>query len=185
MDGAKLDSGGGVFSGSTKSILKSRTLWLNVGMAVVAIAGVMLDGGLVPEKYLAHVTAAFAIANVILRLLTNQPVHFARPKSAKEQADALRNAIEAARRNAGVGQSAVGEAADSAQETASAKDADGFYLSAPAGESAQLIADKEDSTTEIRSEDVLVDFAEISPPQASPPNARDAGSSSRKESSNG
>lgn len=183
--GEKLD--GGVFSVSTKSILKSRTLWLNVGMAVVAIAGVMLDGGLVPEKYLAHVTAAFAIANVILRLLTNQPVHFARPRSAKEQADALKNAIEAARKNAGIEQEpwpAEGGI------TENAKDAEGFYLSPPAGQSSQSLAEKEDSTIDIPAEDILPDFTETSQPQssqsqASPPQAKPADSSSRKESDNG
>lgn len=194
MDGERLDGGGGVdvlgvevgggggvdFSQATKSILKSRTLWLNVGMAVVAIAGVMLDGGLVPEKYLAHVTAAFAIANVILRLVTNQPVHFARPKNAKEQADALKNAIEAARKNAGIGQGPVEGESGSGAGSASSKDADGFYLFPPAGQSAQSLLDKEDSTIDIPSEDVLPDFSEISPPQAKP-----ADPSSRKESSHG
>lgn len=181
MDGEKLDGGGGgVFSASTKSILKSRTLWLNVGMAVVAIAGVMLDGGLVPEKYLAHVTAAFAIANVILRLLTNQPVHFARPKSAKEQADALKNAIEAARKNAGIGQSPAEGEPGAGVELVSAKDAEGFYLSPPAVQSAQSLLDKEDSTIDIPAEDILPDFTGISQPQANPTD-----SISNKESSRG
>lgn len=76
----------------SKSLLKSRTFWLNVALAVVSIAGLLLDHGIIPERYLSAVSVVFAVANILLRIATNQPVHV-KPAGAKAAADELRDAI--------------------------------------------------------------------------------------------
>jgi hypothetical protein len=82
----------------SKSLLKSRTFWLNVALAVVSIAGLLLDHGVIPERYLSVVSIVFAIANILLRVATNQPVHVS-PAGAKAAADELRDAINKAEEN--------------------------------------------------------------------------------------
>lgn len=79
----------------SKSLLKSRTFWLNVALAVVSIAGLLLDHGVIPERYLSVVSIVFAVANILLRVATNQPVHVS-PAGAKAAADELRDAISKA-----------------------------------------------------------------------------------------
>lgn len=79
----------------SKSLLKSRTFWLNVALAVVSIAGLLLDHGVIPERYLSVVSIVFAVANILLRVATNQPVHVS-PAGAKAAADELRDAINKA-----------------------------------------------------------------------------------------
>ena len=48
-----------------KSILKSKSFWLNV------LGGAAAYGGLLPPKY---ATPVMAVANIGVRFLTNQPV---------------------------------------------------------------------------------------------------------------
>jgi hypothetical protein len=55
-----------------KSIFSSRTFWTNALGGVIAGAG--LATGVVPPKYAPAVVATGAISNIILRLLTSQPI---------------------------------------------------------------------------------------------------------------
>jgi len=57
-----------------KPILKSKTLWVNV----IAILGIILNGlygiGLDAETQAVLVTSVLALANIILRFFTSQPI---------------------------------------------------------------------------------------------------------------
>lgn len=59
----------------SKSVVKSKTVWINVLGGIAAVAGTV--GGVIPANKAPYVMAAGAIANVILRLLTSQPVSVA------------------------------------------------------------------------------------------------------------
>ncbi len=55
-----------------KSIWKSKTFYTNILMGVVGGAGLATD--VIPPKYAPAVVATGAIANVLLRLLTNTAI---------------------------------------------------------------------------------------------------------------
>lgn len=55
-----------------KSLLTSKTFLVNLFGAITAITGTLT--GVIPPKYSSYVIAAGAIANIGLRLVTNQPV---------------------------------------------------------------------------------------------------------------
>ncbi len=56
----------------TKSILASKTFWSNVLGGIAAGSG--LATGVIPPKYAPAVVATGAIANILLRLVTKQPI---------------------------------------------------------------------------------------------------------------
>ncbi len=55
-----------------KSILSSRTFWLNSLGALAAAS--TLANGTIPAKYAPAVVAVGGISNIILRFLTSQPI---------------------------------------------------------------------------------------------------------------
>lgn len=57
---------------NTKHILKSKTFWINLLMAIAVIIPELVDLGFnIPAKWSG---LAIVVVNLILRLLTNQPV---------------------------------------------------------------------------------------------------------------
>ncbi len=56
-----------------KSIFASKTFWVNALGGIATTSG--LATGYIPPKYAPAVVATGAIANVLLRLLTNQPIN--------------------------------------------------------------------------------------------------------------
>lgn len=58
----------------TKSIFKSRTFWINVILAVVAIAGTPEVTSLLGPSGLKYLMAAQSVGNIVLRYFTTQPV---------------------------------------------------------------------------------------------------------------
>lgn len=57
---------------NAKSIFLSKTFWVNVITVFVSIAG--YASGMVPPEWQAFLLPAVAIANIVLRAITNQPV---------------------------------------------------------------------------------------------------------------
>ena len=57
---------------NTKSLFVSKTFWANVLGGVVSVAG--LASKTIAPEYAPYIVAAGAIANVLLRLITNQGV---------------------------------------------------------------------------------------------------------------
>lgn len=62
----------------TKSILNSKTFWINLLMAVAVILPELVDLGFnIPAKWSG---LAIVVVNLILRLLTTTPVHIKKKK---------------------------------------------------------------------------------------------------------
>ncbi len=59
-------------TGGGKSILASKTFWLNTLGGIAA--GAATYGGYVPPKYAPAVIAVGSISNILLRLITKQPI---------------------------------------------------------------------------------------------------------------
>lgn len=62
-----------------KSVLESKTMWANSGVVVVTICTFLvnyLTTGSVPDQWLPYVPAIIAVANLVLRLMSTQPVTF-------------------------------------------------------------------------------------------------------------
>jgi hypothetical protein len=55
-----------------KSIFASKTFWVNALGGIVTTSG--LASGYIPPKYAPAVVATGTIANILLRLVTNQPI---------------------------------------------------------------------------------------------------------------
>lgn len=59
----------------SKHWLTSKTLWVNIIAGVAAVSTAFgLDLGLTPETQTAIVGGIMAVANIVLRLVTKQPV---------------------------------------------------------------------------------------------------------------
>lgn len=66
-----------------KSILQSKTIWANASVVVVTLLTFLvnyLTTGSVPEAWLPYVPAIVAVANLVLRFFTTQPIDVG-PKS--------------------------------------------------------------------------------------------------------
>ena len=61
----------------TKSIFLSKTFWLNAVSAVIAVGGSL--SGILPDQYDKYVLGAVSLANILLRLITSEGVHVAKP----------------------------------------------------------------------------------------------------------
>ena len=61
---------------TAKTIFKSKTFWLNLVAALLALGDQLAGTGLIPLEYL---TPAMAILNIVLRLITHQPVTIGTP----------------------------------------------------------------------------------------------------------
>lgn len=55
-----------------KSLITSRTFWVNALTLAISFGGYLT--GIVPAEFSPYVAAGLAIANVVLRLITNQPI---------------------------------------------------------------------------------------------------------------
>lgn len=55
-----------------KSLLTSKTFWANLLGAGIQIAGIA--SGALPDKYAVYTIAAQGILNILLRLVTDQPI---------------------------------------------------------------------------------------------------------------
>lgn len=55
-----------------KSIFHSKTFWVNLLGGIASVAGTA--SGVIPPHYVPVVMAAGGIANILLRLVTSQPV---------------------------------------------------------------------------------------------------------------
>lgn len=66
------DTTGAIINVSVKPWYTSKTVWLNVISAVIALGGSVQ--GAVPPQWLPLIGLAVGIGNVILRFLTNQPI---------------------------------------------------------------------------------------------------------------
>jgi hypothetical protein len=65
-----------------KWFLNSKTLWFNLLAFAVAVASNFGFAGFTPDAHLAeYITVAVAVINIILRLVTTQPLTFNRAKS--------------------------------------------------------------------------------------------------------
>ena len=63
----------------SKSIFASKTFWANLLGGLLQVIG--LASGAIPPQYAPYLAAAQGILNIILRLLTNQPVHIVTPQT--------------------------------------------------------------------------------------------------------
>lgn len=61
----------------SKSVLNSKTIYLNVALAIVAVAQHYFGVQLAPEEVQIVVAA---LANIAVRLITKEPVHILPPK---------------------------------------------------------------------------------------------------------
>lgn len=61
---------------TVKSIFKSKTLWANVLAGVVALATSVTNSDLIADnpEYAAYAATGMAVLNLLLRLVTKQPV---------------------------------------------------------------------------------------------------------------
>lgn len=60
---------------------QSKTFWLNLVAIVVAVGYYLLDTpGIVPAQYVSYVVAGLGAANLVLRMVTNQPLTLTRKK---------------------------------------------------------------------------------------------------------
>jgi hypothetical protein len=58
-----------------KSLINSKTFWINALTLVITAGGAL--SGVIPPEYQAFVAGGLAIANIILRTITNQPINSA------------------------------------------------------------------------------------------------------------
>ncbi len=63
----------------SKSLFASKTFWINLLAGFVGVAGEA--SGLIPAAYAPYIAAAVGIANIILRLVSNGPVHVVTPQT--------------------------------------------------------------------------------------------------------
>jgi uncharacterized membrane protein len=76
-----------------KWILGSKVFWFNVLAGVVAVAQAFGFAGFTPDPSVAeYVTVAVAVINIILRLVTTQPVCLSRPAKTITFGDVKRKA---------------------------------------------------------------------------------------------
>ena len=57
---------------NTKSLFQSRTFWVNLLGGIGSVTGMV--SGFIPPSVAPYVMGAGAIANILLRLVTSQPV---------------------------------------------------------------------------------------------------------------
>ena len=58
----------------TKSLLESKTLWLNVAAIIIALLAMPEVVGILPVTWLPYIAAITAVLNVIVRMYTTQPI---------------------------------------------------------------------------------------------------------------
>lgn len=61
----------------SKSLFTSKTFWVNLLTGIVTVAGEY--SGIIPPAWAPYIAAAVGVANIVLRLLTNTPVHVTTP----------------------------------------------------------------------------------------------------------
>ncbi len=66
----------------TKPWYESKTVWLNALAILVAVGYYLLDQpGVVPAQYLVYATAIIGALNLVLRMLTTQPIELRKKPS--------------------------------------------------------------------------------------------------------
>lgn len=68
----------------SKSLFTSKTFWVNLLAGFVGVAGEA--SGVIPAAYAPYIAAAVGIANIILRLVSNGPVHVVTPVTVSQAA---------------------------------------------------------------------------------------------------
>lgn len=62
-------------TGEAKMWYTSKVFWLNLVAIVVAVGYYLMDTpGIVPATYVTYVAAGLGAANLVLRMVTNQPI---------------------------------------------------------------------------------------------------------------
>jgi len=57
-----------------KGLLRSKTFWVNLLTALVTIGGTVSGISFFPESFVPYLAGGLAIANIFLRMLTDQPI---------------------------------------------------------------------------------------------------------------
>ena len=57
-----------------KSLLQSKTFWVNLGVFLVAVLGSPAVTGIIPATAMPYILALVAAVNIALRMVTTQPV---------------------------------------------------------------------------------------------------------------
>lgn len=84
----------------SKHLLKSRTFWLNAALVLASILGILLEGDVLPPHIVPWVAAIAAVANIVLRAVTSQPVRFRRISRDKSSTTASVHEVGEAAANA-------------------------------------------------------------------------------------
>jgi hypothetical protein len=55
-----------------KTLIESKTFWVNLLTGAIAVGGYLT--GVIPAQYQPYLIGGLAIANIVLRLITGQPI---------------------------------------------------------------------------------------------------------------
>lgn len=56
----------------TKSLIGSKTFWVNALTLIISVGGTI--AGVIPPDFQPYIVGGLAIANVVLRIITGQPI---------------------------------------------------------------------------------------------------------------
>lgn len=82
----------------SKSLFASKTFWINLLSGIVTVSGEA--SGIIPPAWSPYIAAAVGVANILLRLISNGPVHVTTPQVV-EQTSASAPLIKSANPQAG------------------------------------------------------------------------------------
>ncbi len=55
-----------------KSLVESKTFWVNALTLIISVGGTL--AGAIPPQFQPYVVAGLAVANIVLRLISGQPI---------------------------------------------------------------------------------------------------------------